>query len=137
MEASHLTPLATTAKITPATKENVFSRPWAIIPSFIQGSISLCNRIRTSSNSGKLSPRTISKSFEQDNKAGELDETEEVLGMILPTDEDATLPLYPGEEALEPASAASIGSGAVYLAWAACCGLKGSIAAACATARPC
>ena len=102
MEASHLTPLATTAKITPATKENVFSRPWAIIPSFIQGSISLCNRIRTSSNSGKLSPRTISKSFEQDNKAGELDETEEVLGMILPTDEDATLPLYPGEEALEP-----------------------------------
>jgi hypothetical protein len=43
----------------------------------------------------------ISKLPEQDDKAGELDETEEVLGMILPTDEDATLPLYPSEEALD------------------------------------
>jgi hypothetical protein len=43
----------------------------------------------------------ISKSPEQDNKAGELDETKKVLGMILPADEDATLPLYPGEEALD------------------------------------
>ena len=38
-------------------------------------------------------------------KAGELDKTEEVLSDLLPADEDATLPLYPGEEPLdEPAS---------------------------------
>ena len=46
----------------------------------------------------------ISKSSEEDNEAGELDKAEEVLSVILPADEDATLPLYPGEEALdEPA----------------------------------
>ena len=33
------------------------------------------------------------------------DEAEEVVGVIFPADEDATLPLYPGEKALdEPAS---------------------------------
>ena len=47
----------------------------------------------------------ISKSSEEDNEAGELDKAEEVLSVVLPADEDATLPLYPGEEALdEPAS---------------------------------
>ena len=47
----------------------------------------------------------ISKSSEEDDEAGELDEAEEVLGMVLPADEDATLPLYPGEEAFDqPAS---------------------------------
>jgi hypothetical protein len=47
----------------------------------------------------------ISKSPEEDDEAGELDKTEEVLGVILPADEDAALPLDPGEEALdEPAS---------------------------------
>ena len=47
----------------------------------------------------------ISKSSEEDNEAGELDKTEEVLGVILPADEDAALPLDPSEEALdEPAS---------------------------------
>jgi len=47
----------------------------------------------------------ISKSPEEDDEAGELDKTEEVLCVELPADEDATLPLYPGEEALdEPAS---------------------------------
>src|SRR5689334_15570485 len=47
----------------------------------------------------------ISKSSEEDNEAGELDEAEEVLGVILPADEDAALPLDPSEEALdEPAS---------------------------------
>ena len=46
----------------------------------------------------------ISKSSEEDNEAGELYKAEEVLSVILPADEDATLPLYPGEEALdEPA----------------------------------
>jgi hypothetical protein len=46
----------------------------------------------------------ISKSSEEDNEAGELYKAEEVLSVILPADEDATLPLYPGEEPLdEPA----------------------------------
>ena len=46
----------------------------------------------------------FSKSSEEDNEAGELDKAEEVLSVVLPADEDATLPLYPGEEALdEPA----------------------------------
>ena len=43
----------------------------------------------------------ISKSSEEDNEAGELDKAEEVLSVVLPADEDATLPLYPGEEALD------------------------------------
>ena len=52
--------------------------------------------------SGCIEP--ISKSSEEDNEAGELYKAEEVLSVILPADEDATLPLYPGEEALdEPA----------------------------------
>jgi hypothetical protein len=47
----------------------------------------------------------ISKSSEEDNEAGELDKAEKVLSVVLPADEDATLPLYPGEKALdEPAS---------------------------------
>jgi hypothetical protein len=47
----------------------------------------------------------ISKSSEEDNEAGELDKAEEVLGVILPADEDAALPLDPSEEALDqPAS---------------------------------
>ena len=46
----------------------------------------------------------ISKSSEEDNEAGELDKAEEVLSVVLPANEDATLPLYPGEEPLdEPA----------------------------------
>ena len=43
----------------------------------------------------------ISKSSEEDNEAGELDKAEEVLSVVLPADEYATLPLYPGEEALD------------------------------------
>ena len=43
----------------------------------------------------------ISKSSEEDNEAGESDKTEEVLSVILPADEDAALPLYPSEEALD------------------------------------
>ena len=43
----------------------------------------------------------ISESFEEDNEAGELDKAEEVLGVVLPADEDATLPLYPSEETLD------------------------------------
>ena len=43
----------------------------------------------------------ISKSFEEDHEAGELDEAEEVLAVVLPADEDAALPLDPGEEAFD------------------------------------
>ena len=47
----------------------------------------------------------ISKSSEEDDKASKLHETEEVVGVILPADEDAALPLYPSKEPLdEPAS---------------------------------
>ena len=47
----------------------------------------------------------ISKSPEEDNEASELYEAEEVLGVVFPTDEAATLPLNPSKEALhEPAS---------------------------------
>ena len=43
----------------------------------------------------------ISKSSEEDDKAGELNEAEKVASVIFPADEDAPLPLYPGEEALD------------------------------------
>ena len=47
----------------------------------------------------------VSKSPEEDNEASELNEAEEVLGVVFPTDEDAALPLNPSKEALhEPAS---------------------------------
>jgi hypothetical protein len=45
-----------------------------------------------------------SKSFEEDNEAGKLDKAEEIVGVILPANEDPALPLNPSEEALnEPA----------------------------------
>src|SRR2546430_1834681 len=41
----------------------------------------------------------------QDNEAGKLDKAEEIVGVVLPANEDPALPLNPGEEALdEPAS---------------------------------
>src|SRR6478672_3758950 len=43
----------------------------------------------------------ISKSPEEDDQASELNEAEEVFWVILPSDEDATLPLNPCEEALD------------------------------------
>ena len=47
----------------------------------------------------------ISKLFEEDNKAGKLDKAKEIVGVVLPANEDPALPLNPGEEALdEPAS---------------------------------
>jgi hypothetical protein len=41
----------------------------------------------------------ISKSPEEDNEAGELNKAQEILGTVLPADEDSALPLDPGEEA--------------------------------------
>jgi hypothetical protein len=49
----------------------------------------------------------ISKSSEEDNEAGQLDEAEKVVGVVFPADEDATLPLDPGEEALDQPKADS------------------------------
>jgi metal-sulfur cluster biosynthetic enzyme len=47
----------------------------------------------------------VSKSFEEDNEAGKLDKAEEIVGVVLPANEDPALPLNPSEEALdEPAS---------------------------------
>jgi hypothetical protein len=47
----------------------------------------------------------ISKSPEKDDEASELDEAEEVLGVILPAHKYAALPLDPGEEAFyQPAA---------------------------------
>ena len=43
----------------------------------------------------------ISKSLEEDYQASELDKAQEVLWVILPSNEDATLPLNPCEEALD------------------------------------
>src|SRR5262249_10827145 len=47
----------------------------------------------------------MTKSFEEDNEAGKLEKAKEIVGVVLPTNEDPALPLDPGEEALdEPAS---------------------------------
>ena len=43
----------------------------------------------------------FSKSPEQDDEASELNEAEEILGIVLPADENAALPLDPGKEALD------------------------------------
>jgi hypothetical protein len=49
--------------------------------------------------------RTHLKIVEEDHEAGELDEAKEVLAVVLSADEDAALPLDPGEEAFdEPTS---------------------------------
>ena len=47
----------------------------------------------------------VSKSFEEDNEAGKLDKAKEIVGVVLPANEDPALPLNPCEGALdEPAS---------------------------------
>ena len=47
----------------------------------------------------------ISKLFEEDNEAGKLDKAKEIVGVVLPANEDPALPLNPGEETLdEPAA---------------------------------
>src|SRR5262249_42936488 len=47
----------------------------------------------------------ISKSPEQDKEAGELNEPKKICRVILTANEDAALPLYPGEEALDQPAA--------------------------------
>jgi hypothetical protein len=54
---------------------------------------------------GHLLLEPISKLFEEDNEAGKLDKAKEIVGVVLPENEDPALPLNPGEETLdEPAS---------------------------------
>jgi hypothetical protein len=55
--------------------------------------------IRSPRQHASLEP--ISKSFEEDDDAGKLDKAEEVVGVVLPANEDPALPLNPGEEALD------------------------------------
>ena len=50
---------------------------------------------------GKFFLEPISKSPEEDNEAGELNEANEVLWMIFPSNEDPALPPDPGEEAFD------------------------------------
>src|SRR5262249_60388001 len=38
----------------------------------------------------------VSKSFEENNEAGKLDKAEEIVGVVLPANEDPALPLNPG-----------------------------------------
>src|SRR5215471_11421470 len=77
---------------------------------FCSKSISYCPVMvmayrRLSESGQEISLEPISKSFEEDNEAGKLDRAEEIVGVVLPTNEDPALPLNPGEEALdEPAS---------------------------------
>src|SRR5256886_4346473 len=55
--------------------------------------------------SAKVVLEPISKSFEEDDEAGKLNKAEEIVGVVLPANEDPALPLEPGEKALdEPAS---------------------------------
>jgi len=68
--------------------------------------------LATSARARSLEP--ISKSPEQDDEASELNEAEEILGIVLPAHKDTTLPLYPGKEALyQPAPCVSPQSAAV------------------------
>ena len=55
----------------------------------------------SSIRSGCVWLEPISKSPEEDNEAGELNEAKEVLWMIFPSDEEPALPLDPGEEAFD------------------------------------
>src|SRR5215471_4074845 len=54
----------------------------------------------------------ISKSFEEDDEAGKLDKAEEIVGVVLPANEDPALPLDPGEEASERPEPSSRAGGA-------------------------
>ena len=68
-----------------------------------QGARPRCRHAARPCRRGDREP--ISKSFEEDDEAGKLDKAEEIVGVVLPANEDPTLPLNPGEEALdEPAS---------------------------------
>src|SRR5215475_15167694 len=70
------------------------------IPKFASLCRSLVCELR---NRRTLEP--ISKSFEEGDEAGKLDKAEEIVGVVLPANEDPALPLNPSEEALdEPAS---------------------------------
>src|SRR6266478_4667146 len=69
------------------------------------GTAKVCHEPRSAMTSVTEWLEPISKSFEEDDEAGKLDKAEEIVGVVLPANEDPALPLNPGEEALdEPAS---------------------------------
>jgi len=99
------------------------SRPVRLVVGFPAGGTNESNSVaRSSSRTGREPPATsgsnrsfrsdgagwlepISKSSEEENKAGELNESKEVLGVVFPADENAALPLDPRKEAFdEPAA---------------------------------
>jgi len=57
-----------------------------------------CDHAHNGMAVARKSLEPISKSFEEDDEAGELHEPKEVLRIKLPTDKNAALPLNPGEE---------------------------------------
>src|SRR5262249_19418548 len=59
----------------------------------------------------------ISKSPEQDKEAGEPNEPKKICRVILPANEDAALPLYPGEEALDQPAAGVSAQASAVLRW--------------------
>ena len=89
-------------KTDPYANAHVFVEVATAVKSGSTAAAAIADTAQQHGISEELEP--ISKSSEEDNEAGELDKAEEVLSVVLPADEYATLPLYPGEEALdEPA----------------------------------
>jgi transcriptional regulator with GAF, ATPase, and Fis domain len=85
------------------------ARTWLAVPmlkeSKLLGVFSIYRREVRPFTEKQIELEPISKSFEEDNEAGKLDKAEEIVGVVLPTNEDPALPLNPSEEALdEPAS---------------------------------
>jgi hypothetical protein len=66
------------------------------------GYISVRASTRTSGNPFRISPTSLRGGLKFSfDVLDELDEAEEVVDVVFPADEDATLPLDPGEEALD------------------------------------
>src|SRR6516162_3709843 len=74
------------------------ARPKPVLPPWLTSSTAIPRLVQNC-----VEP--ISKLYEEDNEADELNKAEEVLSVEFPADEYAALPLYPGKETLdEPAS---------------------------------
>jgi hypothetical protein len=98
-EAKFIGPKAATFVGNPVVEGKKALSHWQLAAEKIEKIEFRLDHIVWDSESKELEP--ISKTPEEDNKAGELDKAEEVLGVVLPADEDATLPLYPSEETLD------------------------------------
>src|SRR2546422_8077769 len=64
----------------------------------------------------------ISKSFEEDDEAGKLDKAEEIVGVVLPANEDPGAAIESRRRSARRASGACSGLTFADLAWAACFG---------------